>query len=217
MEVITIYYLHKGDGKPFYVGKSKNGISRIKDHKSTFGKNTFIEVLDEVSSIDWKFWETYWIYQLQTWGFTLNNQNEGGGGPLSHTTKSKQKISEAHKGMSHSISTKIKMSKSHQGRKFSEDTKEKIRQSKLGKSNSKLGSKDGPKPKVSEAHKGRISPNKGKGTPILQYDLEGNYIAEWNNINEAIYSLKLQISNESIRQCLKGKSKKSAGYVWKYK
>ena len=161
--IITIYYLHTGDNKPFYVGKSKNGISRIKDHRFVYGENTFIEVLDEVSSTNWKFWESYWINQIQSWGFDIHNQNEGGGGPTHHTLETKQKISESHKGMSHTTLTKSKISKSLKGRKMSEDTKEKIRQSKLGKSNSKLGSKDGPKPGVSKAHKGRISPNKGKG------------------------------------------------------
>jgi hypothetical protein len=68
---------------------------------------------------------------------------------------------------------------------------------------------------VSQAHKGRTSPNKNKGKKILQYDLTGKFISEWNNINEALTTLNLPVSNESIRQCLTGKSKKSANFIWK--
>lgn len=70
-------------------------------------------------------------------------------------------------------------------------------------------------PSVSQAHKGRVSPNKNHGKRILQYDLTGKFIQEWNNIDHAIFTLNLQISNESIRQCLKGKSKKSSNFIWK--
>jgi hypothetical protein len=73
-----------------------------------------------------------------------------------------------------------------------------------------------PKPSTSKAHKGRTSPNKGKGKKILQYDLTGKFISEWNNINEAIITLGLTVNNESIRQCLKGKAKKSSDYIWRY-
>jgi group I intron endonuclease len=117
----------------------------------------------------------------------------------------------------HSEEHKLTISEKLTGRKLSKTTCRKISEAKKGRPTRKKGKPDGSKPGVTKAHTGRISPNRGKGNPILQYDLEGNYISEWNNINEAISSLNLQISNESIRQCLKGKSKKSAGYVWEYK
>lgn len=70
-------------------------------------------------------------------------------------------------------------------------------------------------PLVSLAHTGRTSPNKCKGNKILQYDLTGKFIYEWNNIDDAINTLNINISNESIRQCLIGKSKKSSNFIWK--
>jgi hypothetical protein len=91
---------------------------------------------------------------------------------------------------------------------------DKIRQKRLGKPTSKKGKSDGPKSGVSKAHKARKSPNDNKGKKILQCDLDGNVIKEWENaVKAAEY---IGIHNESIRQCLIGKCKSSAGYVWKY-
>ncbi len=52
--------------------------------------------------------------------------------------------------------------------------------------------------------------------PILQCDKKGNVIKEWKNAKEATESLGLK-SYSSICNCLKGHSKASAGYIWKYK
>jgi hypothetical protein len=116
----------------------------------------------------------------------------------------------------HKEETKKSLSEKLTGKiKHSEEQKIKWSENRKGKSNPKGGGKGKPKPKTSEAHKGRISPNKNKGKKILQYDLTGKFIKEWNNINEAIQTLNLNVTNESIRQCLIGKSKKSANFIWK--
>jgi hypothetical protein len=49
--------------------------------------------------------------------------------------------------------------------------------------------------------------------PILQYDLEGNFIKEWHSISEA----KRWLGSGDIAGCLAGKQKKAGGYIWKYK
>ena len=48
--------------------------------------------------------------------------------------------------------------------------------------------------------------------PILQYDLEGNFIREWPSATDVGKEFRKAISN-----CLKGRSKSSYGYKWKYK
>lgn len=55
------------------------------------------------------------------------------------------------------------------------------------------------------------------GIPVLQYDLEGNFIKEWNSIKEA--SIKLKIDLATICNVCKnnGKAKTAGGYKWKYK
>ena len=52
--------------------------------------------------------------------------------------------------------------------------------------------------------------------PILQYDLNGNLVSEYNSIAEAARINNFPNStNISIN--LKGKTKHAYGYVWKYK
>ncbi len=48
--------------------------------------------------------------------------------------------------------------------------------------------------------------------PVLQYDLKGNIIKEFNSVKEA----KVQFGS-FIDTCLKGKGKKAGGYFWGYK
>lgn len=51
--------------------------------------------------------------------------------------------------------------------------------------------------------------------PILQYDLQGNFIKDWISTAEAERELK--INNSNITQCCKGKRNKAGGYMWRYK
>ena len=48
--------------------------------------------------------------------------------------------------------------------------------------------------------------------PILQYDLDGNFIREW----ECAYYVG-KVAVKSINNCLKGRRKTAYGYIWKYK
>ena len=49
---------------------------------------------------------------------------------------------------------------------------------------------------------------------ITQWDLEGNQVDMFESINEA--SRKLNIRNDGISACLRGKQKTAYGYIWKY-
>lgn len=49
---------------------------------------------------------------------------------------------------------------------------------------------------------------------ILQYDLKGNFIKEWESITEA--SEFYNIKNNSLSQCCNGVSKTCGGFVWKF-
>ena len=48
---------------------------------------------------------------------------------------------------------------------------------------------------------------------VIQYDLEWNFIKEWDCIDDAESTLKI----EGISKCCKGKRKSAGGYKWKYK
>lgn len=56
---------------------------------------------------------------------------------------------------------------------------------------------------------------KNNAKPILQYDLENNFIREWESASEAGRCLK--IPQQSIVACLKGRMKQAGKYLWKYK
>ena len=50
---------------------------------------------------------------------------------------------------------------------------------------------------------------------VLQYDLNMNYIAEFENIRQA--SLATKTNESTIRSCCKGKCQSAGGFIWKYK
>ena len=49
--------------------------------------------------------------------------------------------------------------------------------------------------------------------PILQYDLDNNFIKEWISRTEA----KKWLGPGDISGCLLGKQKQAGGFIWKYK
>lgn len=162
MKYTKIYYLHKGDNIPFYVGKSNNPKWRISPHKKTFGKNIILEELDNVPLDEWKFWECFWIEQFKIWGYSLQNKNKGGNGtdvnpnfPPSRGAN----ISKANTGK--------KMA--HKGKPLSEEHKEKIKQTRQFLKTREIT---------------------WLQTPVLQYDLEGNFIQEFGSLREAQYIMK---------------------------
>ena len=99
--------------------------------------------------------------------------------------------------------------KNNLNNKHTEETKRKI-----GEANKK--------PK-SEEHKQKIANNITRNKnisisrqkPILQYDLNGNFIQEWPS--GKIASEQLNIDKGNITSCCKGKQKTAYKFIWKYK
>ena len=58
----------------------------------------------------------------------------------------------------------------------------------------------------------RDNVRKGRNKPILQYDLDGNFIREW----ECTADVGKE-AQSNICFCLSGKYKTAYGYIWKYK
>lgn len=91
------------------------------------------------------------------------------------------------------------------GKNRNSETIEKIRKSKIGiKQNEEWKRKKAAKKGV----------NHPLATKIFQYDLQGNFIKEYNLVKEAAEANGLKLNNVSA--CLRGKSKTSGGYIWKY-
>jgi hypothetical protein len=55
------------------------------------------------------------------------------------------------------------------------------------------------------------------GKPVLQFDKQGNFIKEWNNLNEAKLSTGAKNIFEVASSYKNQLYKSSGGYIWKYK
>jgi hypothetical protein len=67
--------------------------------------------------------------------------------------------------------------------------------------------------KISEEAKKKMGNN--QKLPILQYDLQGNFIKEWDGIIDATKAVGKHSTN--IMRCCQGKFKQAYGFIWKYK
>jgi hypothetical protein len=222
---MKIYTLENKNNIPFYVGKSTNPSHRFYNHSKTYGSDVILKIIDDVDDNEWKFWEKYWIGQFKSWGFNLLNKNKGGGGPdkgrkLRPKDKEwKNKIGASNKGKPKSIECRQKMSIKAKGKAKTQEHIDKI---KLGQSNmcdedrKKWGnniskSKQGLKYNLSQETKNKLSLLRSK--PIIQYDLEGNFIKKWKNRQDA--SEELNINSNSIYNCCSNRSNTAGGFVFK--
>lgn len=99
-------------------------------------------------------------------------------------------ISDKTKGNSKPTNFGDKISKIHKGRKNSEETKK----------------------KMSESGKGRGA------KPVIQCDLEGNFIREWSSAQEAELHFNVKgLGKDNIGCVCRGKRKKTYGFKWKFK
>ena len=109
------------------------------------------------------------------------------------------------------------MSEAALGRKASEETKAKMSETRKGRKLSKET-----KQKISESNKGRVISKESREATALknskvieQYTKESVFIREWPSLTTAANELNIKIT--AISECLRGRSKSSGGYIWKYK
>jgi group I intron endonuclease len=209
-KIIGIYKITNPNGK-IYIGQSTDVLKRFQIHKGLYGnnltklersfnkygiKNHKFELLEECSSdmLDKK--EKYWIYSYNSINEGLNIEVGGNGGYLSDHTKNL-------------ISKKKKnhpcYSNPQRGKKISKALKG--REKNWGKGKEKKGKKQ---LKEFKDHVSKI-----KSTPILQYNINGEFIKEWDSIINA--SKTLNVHREAISSNLRKITKTSGGYVWRYK
>lgn len=99
----------------------------------------------------------------------------------------------------YSEETNHKRALSNTGKKLTEETKEKIREKHIGK-------------KLSEEHRNKIGWS--QRTPIIQLDMDGNFIREWDGSK---YAQKIGgFDGSSIIKCCKKKNKYHKNYKWMY-
>ena len=215
-----VYGEYSFDYEPFYVGKGKEDRktkhlvpsllkknsyknNKIKKIRKATGNNPIILILEsnitEKTALDLEANAVFVIgrYDLQK-GPLANLKDEGEKQTgYKHTDEAKNKISASESGKNHYFF----------GKKHTDETKKKMREAKLGEKSHNFNKKlpEWQKNILIEAHKKQI----------IQFDLNGNFIKEWDSIKNA--SEKNKISSSAISRCLLKKGKTSGGYIWYYK
>lgn len=110
----------------------------------------------------------------------------------------------------HSEEAKRKISIANKGKVVLKESIEKMRKTKLGKINNNH------KKKTIEERKKRVISRK-RERPILQYDLDGNFIREWGSVCEAGKFYGLCYGASGIRTACDNPNRTCKGFKWKYK
>lgn len=177
--------------------KSRYGSHYLTNERNKYGTENFdVKILAEVESREeaWEL-EQKFIEKLNTKYPNGYNMSYGGEKPFGykHSEKQKQKWSNDKKGKHTSPSTEFKkgMTPWLKGKKVTEEHREKDR----------------------IAHLGKISK---KRIPIVQLDLEGNFIKEYAHCLDAAKEMGFKCE-ESIRKACKEHWRTSGGFKWMYK
>jgi group I intron endonuclease len=162
--------------------------------------DTIEECLEEQLNEREIYWKKYYLNLFNNnWKQVLFHElYDSGGGPKSKETR--KKIGDSNRGQKRSEETKKKMSQKAFGRVYSDESKQKMSQSKQGK-------------KFAKDKKINMKGKRCK--PILQYDLEGNFIKEWSSFKDI--TTDLGFHNSGLCFCCRGIQNTAYGYKWKYK
>jgi group I intron endonuclease len=216
MPKIGIYKITSPSGK-VYIGQSIDIDKRWEGHKQYNGigpklKNSYIKYgfeahikdnIEECSIEQLNERETYWkqIYIDKCgWGGVLFCElYDNGGGPKSEETKKKQ-----------SISQKINLSKPKVKEKRKINCK--IAANKPGVQEQAVANTDWV---IREVNRLKSMDYSKLKKVVLQFDLDGKFIREW----DGFIDIKKELGYDSscIRSCCKGIKKSTYGFIWKYK
>lgn len=229
--------LNKTNGK-FYIGSSRGVKNRLSAHKyalkanihhndflqrayNKYGENNFIFQEVEKTNLDnYLEREQYWINFHECYkkdiGYNINKFATNTLG-YKHKKEDIQKFSKTKKENIAKLSNEKRKEIYGKGRKDKKISNEHLNSLKKGLLESGWLSSERKKEIVKKSNFEKIS------KPVLQYDIQGNFIAEFHNARLAGESLRLsgikyRFINNVARINKSGKSDLTAyGYIWKYK
>lgn len=207
------------------------------------GREPYYYVIDEVPMDEWEYWEKYWIEQYLQWGFKLTNETNGGQGAIgySHTDKTKEKMRQLKLGIPLSdehkkkISTRVKEYHKENPSYNMKGNNERtfidrdllydlyiVQNLSMPQISDKLNISE--KKIFENLHLYNIHKKDGWWLDglskkykkvVLQYDLSGNLLREWDGIVDITNDLGYNGGN--IANCCRGVVKTSNGFIWRYK
>ena len=218
-----------------YIGKSNSPKKRILDHiyscndsithknnwiKSLLkdGKKPILKVIDEVPIIDWQMWETYYIKKYRDAGHNLTNHSDGGNGTTQHDYNTIEKMKLRHK-----LYPNYNRSGNNLKQPIDKDLLYQLYivdnlsipniSEKLQCSEKKVfdNLKDYGIKKDKRVWKKQCASNPRK--VVLQYDLSGELIKEWDSLKSASKFYK----STNISSCCRGEAVTASGFIWRYK
>lgn len=218
-----------------YIGKSNSPKKRILDHiyscnESITHKNNWIKsllkenkkpilkIIDQVPIIDWQMWETFYIKKYREDGHNLTNHSDGGNGTTEHSYNTIEKMKLRHKlfpnynRSGNNLKQPIDKDLLYQLYIVDNLSIPKISE-KLQCSEKKVfdNLKDYSIKKDKRVWKKQCASNDKK--IVLQYDLSGELIKEWNSLKSASKFYK----NTNISSCCRGDAVTASGFIWRYK
>jgi hypothetical protein len=196
---MTKIYILERNNIPFYIGKT---LQKVKNRHYTHGDkkiNSEIIEIDCVDDDEWRFWESWYIELFKSWGFELENKNNGGGGRGPGWISSPER------------NTKIKASLQNHSQYYTDEVKQKISNALKNKLN----------PFTEEHIKNLTESHQKRAKTVYQFDLQGNLIKEWVSKGEAAKHLKEELNLTSnvvsqIKDCILGYQKTAFRYIWSY-
>lgn len=213
--------------EPFYIGigrtekyaRAFSKMSRSKQWKGIANRGYEVEIIlddltwDEACEKEKEFIALYGRIDLKTG--PLINFTDGGEGLKNYvyTEEARKNMSLGQMGNQKwklrkiTDETRRKISQANKGRVMSQEFRDKLSERFRGSNNPNYGKS------ISEEQRKRILETR-KRKPILQYDLEGNFIKEWSSKKEAV---RAGYQEYCIWRCCNNKSKTHRNFIWKYK
>lgn len=233
MENVSIYTLADENGNIRYIGKSCYSLeNRLKGHikdskrldsykdrwvRSILNRNKkpIIELLDSVPTSEWEFWEKFYINQFKVWGFNLVNRTEGGDGVSKGTIPPNRKEILQYTASGKFIKEWASLTAAA----------DKLKVHVSGISAACSGKKDNKAFYICGGFRWKyktdnyplyieIPERQPFVQPVLQYDISGNFICEWESIVKARQNVPN--TSEIVAVC-NGRGAHAGGFQWRYK